>query len=708
MKGRTFRLPACSVLAKILLVFLVLSVLSLAVSGIVAFITISDVGFSAEKDSISLGNQAVNDATRALFFAAEKHLSQMAFDEAEVTNVLFEDTVSEMEILSAHAETIGHNPPQVSLTRPYTRENPPANPAEATVIFLAPGSDSVKDSEEYRSLGGMSDLLRAVYIADGNMTSVYVATDSGIALMYPWRKFENGTIDPRTRDWFTKAKKTQGVYWSEPYMDSAGHGLVVTASRAVPTQYGTWVIGSDVSVDVINSAFLNRTLGGEGYALLMDNRGVIISRPGLSSRETDGREYTPENAFLQGSPAIEAISRNMTAGKTGLDIIRFGNKDTYVAYAPVKSMNWSYAVSMPVDEVTAPIQSTREQIANATRTTSERINEQTDRFLVIFCGLILMLIVIVAILSVFLARVITRPVEVLKKGASAIGRGDLDYRVELETRDEFEDLARSFNQMAGDLKQNIEDLRRTTAEKERYTKELEIAKEIQESFLPEVIPDIPGYDIAAIAIPAMEIGGDLYDFIPVEGGRWGLVIADVSGKSVSAALYMALSRTLLHAVSSEHKDVTSTVQWVNRMLFDDGRSGMFITVFYGVLDPVTGVFCYVNAGHNPPLLLRKAEEKARFVEGKEIALGVIPEILAASHSLTLEQGDILLMYTDGVTEAFNEQDMDFGEDRLAGYLEKNRSLPAREILDGLLAEIRQFRGNASQSDDITLLVLRAD
>jgi len=707
MTGRSLRIPACSVLAKILLVFLVLSVLSLLVSGLVAYVTITGVGFLAEKDSVSLGNLAVDDATRALEHAAEINLIQLASDEAEITNVIFEDTVTEMEILGVQAETVGDNQPLTPHTRVYSPESPLADPDGAAVIFLAPGAGTTKDGEEYRTLGGMSDSLRAVYEADANVTSVYAATDSGIVLMYPWRSFENGPIDPRARDWFTGAEKARNVYWSEPYEDSAGHGLVVTSSIAVPTRFGTWVVGSDVTVDAINSAFLNRTLGGRGYAVLMDDKGNIISRPGMSGHGDVGA-YIPENVFLGGNPALAAIGRNMTAGKTGLEKTRFGDAESFVAYAPVRSMNWSFAVSLPVGEITAPIQSTRERISSATQATSSRINDQTDRVRDIFVVLILALIVVVALLAFFLARIITRPVEALKKGALALGRGDLDYRVRLETRDEFEDLARSFNRMAGDLKQNIEDLRRTTAEKERYTKELEIAKEIQLSFLPESIPEIPGYDIAATTIPAMEIGGDLYDFIPLERGHWGLVIADVSGKSVSAALYMALSRTLLHAGGSEHPDPTPAVQWVNRMLFDDGRSGMFITVFYGVLDPARGTFAYVNAGHNPPLVLRKNDEKARFLECGEIALGVIPEVKAVSHTLTLEPGDILLMYTDGITEAFNEQDADFSEERLVAFLEKNRSLPSRELLDGLLAEILAFRGNAPQSDDITMMVLRVE
>ncbi|MFA4859631.1 SpoIIE family protein phosphatase [Methanoregula sp.] len=700
-------MPACSVLVKILLVFLILSVVSLLVCGFVAFVTISDVGFSAEKDSTDLGNMAIDDATIALEHAAELYLTQMAYDQAEITNVLFEDTITEMEILAAQAKTIGNNPPITPLTTPHTRQDPPANPADATVIFLAPGAAITDNADEYRTVGGMSDLARAVYEADTNLTSVYVATDSGIVVMYPWRSFANGTIDPRDRDWFTGAKKIPQVYWSKPYADAAGTGLVVTSSKAVQTRYGTWVVGSDVAVDVINSAYLNKTLGGRGYAVLMDGKGNIISRPGLS-REGIGNAtaYIPENVFRDNDPTLDAISKNMTAGKSGVERTRFGDGETYVAYAPVRSLNWSFAVSMPVAEVTAPIQATRDRISSETRNTSARITAQTDRIRDIFAVLMLAIIVVVALLAVFLAQIITQPVDALKKGACALGRGDLDYRVVLDTRDEFEDLAQSFNQMAGDLKQNIEDLRLTTAEKERYTKELEIAKEIQMSMLPEFIPVIPGYDIAAATIPAMEIGGDLYDFIPFDDGRWGFVIGDVSGKSVSAALYMALSRTLLHASGSEHSHPGTAVRWVNRMLFDDGRSGMFITLFYGVLDPVQRSFTYVNSGHNPPVLIKKNGGKARYLECGDIALGVLETVRAESHELTLEPGDLLFMYTDGVTEAFNAEDVEFGEERMVAYLEKNRSCTATAIMEGLLAEIRQFTGEAPQSDDITLLVLR--
>jgi phosphoserine phosphatase RsbU/P len=236
---------------------------------------------------------------------------------------------------------------------------------------------------------------------------------------------------------------------------------------------------------------------------------------------------------------------------------------------------------------------------------------------------------------------------------------------------------------------------------------MEIAKEIQDNFLPEFTPAIPGIELAATTLPAMEIGGDLYDFIPVSKERWGLAIADVSGKGVSAALFMALCSTLIRVSGGTEADPSVVMEHANQMIYADGRSSMFITIFYGVLDPANRKFTYVNAGHNPPMLVRGDPPDVRTLEeGRCIALGVVPEVTLSCVELLLEPGDLIVMYTDGVTEAFNPQDEEFGEERLMDYLEKHRKYPVREIIDGLIDEVRRFCGSRSQSDDITLVVVK--
>ncbi len=396
----------------------------------------------------------------------------------------------------------------------------------------------------------------------------------------------------------------------------------------------------------------------------------------------------------------------MTAGKTGIEKVRFGNREFFVAYAPVRSLNWSLAVSLPVDQVTAPVEAMRAKIQASTGVAESAIIEQTHKIMIIFIILFLILLMIVIALAWYLSRIIARPVDLLKKAAVAIGHGDLEHRVTISTGDEFEDLAHSFNTMSADLRKSIDDLQKTPAEKERYAKEMEIAKEIQDTILPESIPSIPGFEICATTIPAMEIGGDLYDFIPMTNGRWGFVIADVSGKGVSAALYMALCRTLIRVCGIAQERPGDAIREANRLIYEDGRSSMFITVFYGVLDPRQRSFTYVNPVHNPPLPFRGKPPVACMMSGKGIALGVIDEVNLSPETLLVERGDLIVLYTDGVTEAFNEQEKFFGEERLIASISRNLNLTVHEIATGLINDIRGFSGTEPQSDDITLILIR--
>lgn len=707
MKSPSHFLPVLNVRAKILLIFLALSMASLLIVGFVAFATISDIGHSARASSTALGTEAILKSTTALEAAAADDLNRTASDQAQLMDEIFWESEMELNLLGSQALSLQNNPAFVSQIPSYPASAPPANPLDGTVVLLAPGVTISPDSEEYRALAGMDDLIAAVYRSDGNLTSVYVASASGIMRSYPGIAVSDPSFDPRKRPWFTAAMASENPVWTTPYVDASnGHTLIITCAKKVNTRYGPWVIASDTTNDQLND-FASQTLGGKGYPVIIDQDGTIISSPNLSLRNVGLSGSIPEkNIFSSSSPGLVAIAHNMTSGKTGIARTVVDGNDIIIAYAPVSSQNWSYSVSMLASTIGEPIRETTINISLATQGTSEDILRQTDRLLYIFAGLFILLLVIVIILSWLLARMITRPVDALREGTAVIGSGNLDFRLTINSGDEFEALADSFNRMATDLKCNIENLRRTTAEKERYSREMEIAKEIQGSFLPENVPVIPGFDVAAATLPAMEIGGDLYDFIPVAGNRWGFAIADVSGKGVSAALYMALCRTLLHASGEADPDPTRAVQTANRLIYEDGRSIMFITVFYGVLQPEAMTFSYVNAGHNPPLLLRRGEPGSWISGVKGIALGVVPDVSIAATRLELRHGDILVLYTDGVTEAFNEHDQDFGEERLLDSITRNQARPAQEILDALIDEVKIFAGTAPQSDDITLVVIR--
>ena len=253
---------------------------------------------------------------------------------------------------------------------------------------------------------------------------------------------------------------------------------------------------------------------------------------------------------------------------------------------------------------------------------------------------------------------------------------------------------------------DMTDMRRTEQTLERSKSELRIASDIQRSFLPERIPPVSGFDLAATFIPAMEVGGDFYDFIPGDG-KLGMVIADVSGKSVPAALFMALSRTIVRVNATHHEKGTDVLEDANNMIAADSRLGMFVTLFYGVLDPNSRSLTYANAGHPPPLLMRGGSEGFEELDVTGIALGAFAGAKYEERRVDLASGDVLVLYTDGVNEAENGNRQQYGIERFCCIVRESCHLCAQGILDKILEDISQFCEGQAQYDDITMVVVKA-
>ncbi len=205
-------------------------------------------------------------------------------------------------------------------------------------------------------------------------------------------------------------------------------------------------------------------------------------------------------------------------------------------------------------------------------------------------------------------------------------------------------------------------------ERERLEHEVELARQIQKTFLPETLPDIPGWDLAATWLTARQVGGDFYDVFKLPGARLGLLIADVSDKGMAAALFMALTRTLVRAVVNDTPSPAETLRRVNALIIPDNRQSMFVTAVYGVLSLANGKFTYANAGHNPPVWINKGSDTLEPLSRTGPALGIIEKYLMEERSILLAPDDLLLLYTDGLTEAFSPEDEIFGEERLLEIL----------------------------------------
>ncbi|HEY3274947.1 MAG TPA: SpoIIE family protein phosphatase [Methanocella sp.] len=243
-------------------------------------------------------------------------------------------------------------------------------------------------------------------------------------------------------------------------------------------------------------------------------------------------------------------------------------------------------------------------------------------------------------------------------------------------------------------------------ELERKKTELNIARDIQQSFLPENVPTLKGLEIAAACIPANEIGGDFYDFIPIDSDRTGIAIADVSGKSVSGALFMALSRADLRANVRSCAGAAGAIALTNDLIAQDSKSGMFVTLFYGVLDTGARTLTYVNAGHNPPVVLDEKSGTLGMLARTGVALGAMEGTAYEERTMPLTSGTVIVLYTDGVTEANRNDGELFGEERLNNIVRTSAGQTAGQVLERIKAGTLKFCDGAPQADDITLMVVK--
>ena len=310
----------------------------------------------------------------------------------------------------------------------------------------------------------------------------------------------------------------------------------------------------------------------------------------------------------------------------------------------------------------------------------------------------------------FVRKMVTKPVGKLTAFTQEITKTGTfeNQHIDIKTGDEIESLSQSFNFMLAELENYIANLSKVTAEKERIGAELDIAKHIQASMLPCIFPafhERKEFDIYATMEPAKEVGGDFYDFFMVDDTHLAIVMADVSGKGVPAALFMVIGKTLIKDHTTPGRDLGKVFTEVNQLLCESNSEELFITAFEGVLDLVTGEFVYVNAGHEMPFICKAGGDFEPYKIRAGFVLAGMEGMKYRAGSTRLEPGDKIFQYTDGVTEATNLQNELYGMNRLGAILNKVKGGTPNDILPAIKKDIDKFVGDTDQFDDITMLCL---
>ena len=437
------------------------------------------------------------------------------------------------------------------------------------------------------------------------------------------------------------------------------------------------VLIADVNLKFIWDVISGIRVGKRGLAYVVDADGILIAHPDIS--------LVLRRSDMLGLAQVRAATANPLPGGGAMIAEDRRGRHVLSAFETVQPVNWRVFTEQPLEEAYAPV------IASAVRSV-----------------LVLMLGIAAAFLaSIVAARRMVRPIEALEAGTARIGSGVLDKPIAIRTGDELERLADEINGMTDRLRASYVALEQTTAERERREQELRIARDIQQRLLPRQIAVPDGWSINTHYQPARVVGGDLYDLITLPDGRLGLVIGDVAGEGVPAALLMATTRTILRSVVAQGATSPAEVlARANTLLYPDTPHNLFVTCLYAVLDPRTGQLRYANAGHVPPLRRTAGPDgTVNQLRARGMPLGLMPTSVYEEKEATVAHGETVLFYSDGLTEAHDAQHQMFDIGRLTSVT-SDGSASGSALIQRVLAALGRFTGAGwEQEDDLMLLTL---
>ena len=705
------------------LLILACSLVTLLLSGGIAIYGMMDIKSNAVKTGREIGRSAEENSGQALQEAAKRDIKLLLEERGNRINLIFEDLGSDVGMIAVEMNDILKHPGRFS---PMEVQEPQRSNAGVLVpqLLFAEGVDRDDPSlqEEIGLTANIQDWLLRKTESQDIVASVYVASKSGFGILVDDRsdkKFREGedtplAIDLRARPWYREAIEKKGRIYSSIFADVYSGNLGITCAVPYFDASGevAGVVGAGMFLKEINDIVLSTTIGETGFGFVVDHDGRVLFSP-KSEGDLAANRAGRSNKLLEAKDEmLAAAARDMVDGGEGVLEVMVDGVPCYLAYRPLRKC--SFGIVMAMSEVTMSAQASEKVIAESTGTFLESLDSSIRSSIFAVLALALLLWLLVPLLGNKVAARLVKPIQELSDGVREIAGGNLSKKLDIHTGNEIEHLATCFNAMTDELQSYMKNLTQVTAEKERIATELSVATNIQKSMLPNIFPPFPTkreFDIYATMHAAKEVGGDFYDFYLLDERHLVITIADVSGKGVPAALFMVISKTILNDFAQTMgglDDVAPLVACANDQLCQNNDAMMFVTAFVGMLDIETGRLAYVSAGHNPPLMFRAAEGKFSYLDVKRnLILGFRSGAQYQGQETILAPGDRIFLYTDGVTEAMNEEEELYGEERLLSCL--NGTVPqnhgAKELLASVSSSLKEHVKTAEQSDDITMLAL---
>ncbi|MBZ0181410.1 MAG: SpoIIE family protein phosphatase [Melioribacteraceae bacterium] len=494
------------------------------------------------------------------------------------------------------------------------------------------------------------------------------------------------------QDWYQIPAHLEEPVWSEPYYDEGG-GNVVMTTYSVPfykTENGIkkfWgIITVDIALDWLDSLVSSIKIYETGFAFVISYAGTFVTHP--------NNDFILNHTIFSLSeeyniPDLREIGKKMIKDESGFRELNGVTikEDSRIYYTPFNSNTWSLGVIFPEKELYADL--------------------NNISLLIIVIGLFGLGFIVTTVTEV--SKRLTKPLNQFAKAAGEVGSGKFNTELpQITSKDEIGELYNSFKRMQVELNNYIENLKATTAEKEKMQSELRIAHQIQMDMVPKIFPPFPerdDVDLFAVLDTAKEVGGDLYDFFFIDDERIVVLVGDVAGKGVPASLFMAVTRTLIRSKFTKGISTAKVVDQINRDLMQNNDSQLFVTLLLCIIDLKTKEMEYTSGGHNPAYIVSEDGTITTLKDRHGMALGLFDVIPYTSSTYQMKQGDKFILYTDGVNEAMDKNGDIYDYERFENMLGKIKDLSAKESIEIILKDIKKFAEGAEQSDDITLMVV---
>ena len=527
-------------------------------------------------------------------------------------------------------------------------------------------------------------------------------------------------FDPRKRPWYIIAKNAGKPVISDLYR-TVEMGSALQTGASAPFYDASGKMIGVAGLDYTNSdlyAYVNETTASKNFVnFVLNGRGEIIFSSAnegvlaLNMSEDLAARSGGRDIRNSSEKTLADAAKLMVDGKQDVVPVTLNDENFYLAFAPMVETGWSFGMLIPKDEILQATQGTRNYFQAQIKGLQAKMRQEYSYMNNLVIAVPALMLIILFFMGTNLSGRFVKPIHNLSDGVREISSGNLDKKIDVRTGDEIEHLAICFNAMTDELKTYMANLTKITAEKERIATELNVATEIQNGMLPKDFPEREDFELYATMTPAKEVGGDFYDFYLLDEKHLAITVADVSGKGIPAALFMVIAKTVLNNFAESfyrQNGLAPVVAAANEQLCANNEAMMFVTAFVGVLDLETGEFTYVNAGHNPPVLYRAEKNSCEFLDVKKnFVLGPMDGIPFVEQKISLKRGDLLFLYTDGVTEALNVRDEEYLPERLINFMNSTDcAADLQTLLKKIRGNVAEHVGEAEQSDDITMFALR--